>query len=150
MTDETPPRIRASYHHWTTVSIRYCDQDPIGHINNTAMAAYIEQARVALLYPVLREVAGPHYELVIARLVIEYLKELSFPGNIEVGTRIARIGGKSFLLHHGVFKAGDEECAGTAECTMVFFETQQRQSVLPPKDVRQAMEEFVRAQPASG
>ena len=148
-TPATPPRTRASYHHWTTVSIRYCDQDPIGHINNTAMAAYIEQARVALLYPLLRDVAGPHYELVIARLVIEYLKELNFPGNVEIGTRIERIGSKSFLLHHGVFKAGDDACAGTAECTMVFFQTQQRQSVLPPKEVRAAMEDFVRNQPAT-
>ena len=151
MTDEstaTPPRTRAGYHYWTTVSIRYCDQDPIGHINNTAMAAYIEQARVAQLYPLLRDVAGPHYELVIARLVIEYLKELSFPGNVEVGTRIARIGSKSFVLHHGIFKADEDTCAGTAECIMVFFDTRRRQSILPPPEIRSVMEDFIRHQPA--
>lgn len=150
MTNEsTPPRTRESYHHWTTVTIRYCDQDPIGHINNAAMAAYLEQARVALVYPLLHRFAGPQMELVIARLTIDYLNELTFPGSVEVGSRIARLGGKSFILHHGVFKAGEETCAATAECIMVYFDVRKRSSVLPPAEVRAALEEFVGQQPSA-
>jgi len=149
-TDTHLRRTRAHYNHWTTVSIRYCDQDPIGHVNNAAMAAFIEQARVALVYPLLKN-AGPaaaHIELVIARLVIDYLKELNFPGNVEIGSRIARIGGKSFILQHGVFKAGEEGCVATAECVMVFFDANERASILPPAEVRAALERLMREQPA--
>jgi acyl-CoA thioester hydrolase len=142
-----PPRSRDRYSHWTTVTIRYCDQDPLGHINNAAMAAFLEQARVALVYPLLKQYGGAHLELVIARLVIEYVNELSFPGSVEVGTRIARLGGKSFVLHHAVFKAGEEPCVATAECFMVYFDLRHRASVLPPSEVRAALEEFTRTQP---
>jgi acyl-CoA thioester hydrolase len=142
------PPTRARYAHWTTVTIRYCDQDPLGHINNAAMAAFLEQARVALVYPLLKHFGGQHLELVIARLVIDYLRELSFPGTVEVGTRIARLGSKSFVLNHGVFKVGEDACVAAAECIMVYFDLRQRTSVLPPPEVREALEEFVRTQPA--
>ena len=141
-------RSRADYNHWTTVTIRYCDQDPIGHINNAALAAFLEQARGALVYPTLKRFGGPDLELVIARLVIDYLNELHFPGSVDVGTRIARLGTKSFKLQHGVFMAGDETCAALAECTMVFFDVRNRASVLPPPEVRAALEDFMRRQPA--
>lgn len=148
--ESQPPRTRAGYNHWTTVSIRYCDQDPIGHINNAAMAAYIEQARVALVYPLLENAGegGAHLELVIARLAIDYLKELNFPGNVELGSRIARIGGKSFTLQNGIFKAGEEACVATAECILVFFDASRRESALPPPAVRAGLETFMRRQPA--
>ena len=148
--DSQALRSRAHYNHWTTVSIRYCDQDPIGHVNNAAMAAFLEQARVALVYPLLKcaGAAGAHLELVIARLVIDYLKELNFPGNVEIGSRIARIGGKSFTLQHAVFKAGEEGCVATAECIMVYFDASKRASTLPPPEVRAALEKLLREQPA--
>lgn len=144
----SPPLTRESYNHWTRVSMRYCDQDPIGHINNAAMAAYIEQGRVALVYPMLQAANATHIELVIARLIIDYRAELTFPGMIEIGSRVARIGGKSFVLHHGVFKGGEETCAATAQCIMVYFDKTKRQSMLPPSDVRQSLERFMAEQPA--
>lgn len=147
-TSPVPPRTRAHYDHWTSVTVRYCDQDPIGHINNAAMAAYLEQARVSLVYPLLRSKGGPHFELVIARLVIDYLRELHFPGIVEIGTRIARLGAKSFTLHHAVFMAGEEACAATSECIMVFFDATKRESALPPPGVRAALEELMQRQPA--
>lgn len=145
--ETNPLRTRAHYNHWTTVTIRYCDQDPVGHINNAAFAAFFEQARVALVYPLLKRYGGPNFELVIARLVIDYLKELHFPGSVEIGTRIGRVGTKSFVLQHAVFQAGEELCAATAECTMVYFDISRRQSTLPPPEVRKALEEFVEHQP---
>lgn len=149
-TDELPPpRTRAGYSHWTTVTLRYCDQDPIGHINNAAMAAFLEQARVALVYPLLRgaSTGAAHLELVIARLVIDYLRELRFPGEVQVGSRIGRIGSKSFTLQHGVFKVGEEDCVATAMCIMVYFDVSSRQSILPPAEVRAALDKIMHEQP---
>ena len=80
--------------------------------------------------------------------VIDYLKELNFPGNVEIGSRIARIGGKSFTLQHAVFKAGEEGCVATAECIMVYFDASKRASTLPPPEVRAALEKLLREQPA--
>ena len=35
--------------HWTSVSLRFSDQDSLGHINNVSYAAYVEQARVEFI-----------------------------------------------------------------------------------------------------
>lgn len=130
---------RSSFRQWTSVSIRYCDQDPLGHVNNAAMAAYIEQARVALIYPILRAHVGPQLDLVLARIVIDYVRELQFPGTVEIGTRVARLGTKSLTLSHSVFKDGSGDCAATAECAIVFFDLTTRRSVEPPGAVRAAI-----------
>jgi acyl-CoA thioester hydrolase len=136
----TPPTTRGAFSHSTSVTIRFCDQDPLGHVNNAAMAAYFEQARVALIYPLIRAKGGPGLELVIARLVIDYLEELSYPGTVEIGSRVARLGTKSLTLAHGIFKDGGERCLATAECILVFFDVARRASVAPPPDLRQALE----------
>ena len=43
-----------TFRHWTPVSLRFSDQDSMGHINNVAYAAYVEQARVAFIDTFLR------------------------------------------------------------------------------------------------
>src|SRR5690606_34558036 len=95
----------------------------------------------------LREFGEPQHELVIARLVIDYISELHFPGNVEIGTRIVRIGSKSFTLQHGVFMAGENTCAAVAECVMVFFNAGKRESMVPPPRVRSELERIMEEQP---
>ena len=38
----------AGYRHWTTITIRYRDLDPLGHINNAVYSEWFEAARVLL------------------------------------------------------------------------------------------------------
>ena len=40
-----PLNQKNSFHHWTNVTIRFSDQDPLGHVNNVAYAAYVEASR---------------------------------------------------------------------------------------------------------
>jgi acyl-CoA thioester hydrolase len=137
-------RSRASFRHWTRVTLRYSDQDALGHVNNGAIPMCLEQARVETIYPVMQARGGAGLELVLARTVIDYLKELTWPGTVEIGTRIARIGSKSLATEHGVFMAGAEACCGTAECVLVFFDRATRSSILPPASVHRAISELAR------
>jgi acyl-CoA thioester hydrolase len=130
---------RASFANWTRITLRYCDQDPLGHVNNGALPMSLEQARVELVYPLLRKHAGPSLELVLARTVIDYAAEITYPGMIEVGSRISRIGTKSFDTAHGIFTAGSGRAVGTGECILVFFDTAARRSVEPPPALRTAL-----------
>ena len=66
MTGSAPdfdPRQRASYRRFTTIPIRFADQDVLGHVNNAAIAVYLEHARCEhliprLVSPAVRPVAG--------------------------------------------------------------------------------------------
>lgn len=138
--DPTPLDIdltrRDSFQHWVTHTIRYNDQDPVGHVNNAAMATFLEQGRTTLIYPIMARYAGPELEIVLARLIIDYLRELNFPGTVDIATQIVRVGTKSLELAHGVFEGDSETCVATGSCILVFFDPVARTSTAPPADLR--------------
>jgi acyl-CoA thioester hydrolase len=131
---------RAPFRAWTRVTVRYNDLDPLGHVNNAAMAIFLEQARCELITPRLK-VHGRHFDMVTASTNLEYLEELHYPGEVEIGTLATRIGTKSFALAHGVFQNG--RCAGTGTVVMVVFDLDKRASVAIAPDVRGYIESLL-------
>ena len=126
-----------TFQHWTQVSLRFSDQDSLGHINNVAYAAYVEQARVALINNLIR-LRGDHINYILANLQINYHREMYFPGNIEVGACLLKIGKKSITTGYGLFK-GVENIA-TASSVNVFFDASQRVSIDIPEKLRKDLE----------
>lgn len=123
---------RDRYKHWTPVTIRYCDQDAMGHVNNATYAEWFEASRVMLINDLFKD--QTRLSTVLARMTIDYLNETHFPGTVEVGGRMSRVGNKSFESSYGVFRDG--VCLATAVCVNVFFDLQTRRSAEPPEAVR--------------
>ncbi|MBT6885681.1 MAG: acyl-CoA thioesterase [Rhodospirillaceae bacterium] len=128
---------RANFAFFTPVTVRYSDQDELGHINNCSYTAYVESGRVAFLGGFLDEEKYPGIDFLLARVAVNYLREAHFPGIMEVGTRIIRLGNKSMTTGYGLFKNG--HCVATAESVNVFFETGSRASIEIPDDVRASL-----------
>lgn len=141
MTDALDLTNRSTFQHWVTHTIRYNDQDPVGHVNNAAMATFLEQGRTMFIYPLMRKHADARLEIVLARVVIDYLQELHFPGTVDIGSRVSHVGNKSLKLVHGVFKGEAEggACVTTGECTLVFFDKVDRISTTPPAPLREEL-----------
>lgn len=100
----------------------------MGHVNNTIYAVWIEVARVRLIEPYLE--AGPDgINTVLASMTIDFLSETHFPGEVEVGVRLVRIGNRSFQSVYGVFR--DDRCLATSRCVNVYFDTRSRRSTAP-------------------
>jgi acyl-CoA thioester hydrolase len=91
--------------------------------------------------PLIRAAGVPNLDIVLARITIDYLKEIRYPGAVDIGTRVARLGNKSFLLTGSVF-VGDT-CAVSSEATIVFFDTAARRAATPPESLRQALAALV-------
>lgn len=106
------------YAHWWTDRIRFADTDASQHVNNVAFVAYVETGRVYFCKLVLGEdaVAGEGY--IVARIAIDYLREMHWPGEVRIGAAVTRIGTKSFTVANAVFKDG--VCAAIAESVVVF------------------------------
>lgn len=131
-------RERASYKIWTSHTIRYNDQDALGHVNNAVYSTFFEAGRTDFIKPMLDEIADETTTLdfVLARITIDFLKELSYPGSVDIGTRVLRLGTKSMTFANAVFKGGTDECAATCEAVLVFFDLEHRTSVKPPAKLR--------------
>lgn len=128
---------RGLFKAWQRVAVRYNDLDPLGHVNNAAMAIYLEEARCRLITPLLK-VHGRHIDMVLASTAMDYRRELTYPGDVEVGIIATHVGRTSFALAHGVFQDG--HCAGTAELVLVCFDLERRLAIEPPADVRALLE----------
>ena len=118
--------------------IRFGDLDPQGHVNNTVFATFFETGRVAFLREPGNALSPPGATSVLARLDINFLKELHWPGEVEIGTGIAEVGRSSFTFLQAIFHEG--LCAATARATMVMIDASTRRSRPLPDDTRARLE----------
>lgn len=98
----------ATYTLWRKDIIRFADLDPLGHVNNVAYMVYFETGRIAFLEQLGpmsgdRE-AGPVF--VLAHVAADYIEETYYPGVVDIGTAVRRVGRSSFHLGHGIFCEG--------------------------------------------
>lgn len=112
--DLTDPQV---YGHWVTEHVRFSDTDAMGHVNNVAIAAYIESGRVAHGFDLLRDLRTDDGMVILRRAAIDYLDELHYPGAVRVGTTLLRVGTTSYTTGSGVFEG--DRCVATAESVLV-------------------------------
>jgi acyl-CoA thioester hydrolase len=113
---QTPPSL-SGYPLRTHDKLRYADTDRQGHVNNAVFATLLETGRVELLYGTDGPLHEPGCSFVIASLHLEFLGEITWPGRVEIGTRVAAIGTSSMTLDQGLFQDG--RCAATARTVIV-------------------------------
>lgn len=111
---------RSDYRRWVCVTLRYGDTDRQGHINNAVYCTLAESGRVDFLFDGAESAAGNDTAFVIARLSIDYLHEMHYPGIAEIGSKVLSIGNSSFLVGQGIFYNG--HCCSTAESVIVLID----------------------------
>jgi acyl-CoA thioester hydrolase len=120
-------------------TVRYADTDRQGHVNNAVFATFCETGRTQFLYDPQRRLRPPGTEFVIARLQIDYLAEITWPGQVEIGSGITRIGQSSFTFAQAIFQAG--KCVATAETVIVLMDETTRRSRPLPDAIRAVLAE---------
>ena len=85
--------------------LRYSDTDRQGHINNAVFSTMFETGRTEFLLDPEWCLLESGCSFVIARLQVDYLGEITWPGRVDVGTRILSIGTSSMILEQGLFQA---------------------------------------------
>jgi acyl-CoA thioester hydrolase len=135
---EIDPRMRDAYTHFDTEKLRFSDTDMIGHVNNVAFAALFESGRTAFSHAHLYPHVPRGHLVVMARVEIDYRRELHWPGMVDIGTRIASVGGKSYALTQGMFR--DELCIATSRTTLVLIDRHTRRATTLPDDYRNVLQ----------
>lgn len=136
---------RSGYAFWTRDTVRFSDIDRYRHINNVAVATYCETGRVEFaekLWP--GSTAGEGAGWVIAKLIVTFLAQAHYPGDVEIGTRVERVGRTSCSFGQGLFKDG--ACFATAEAVLVWLDLADggRPVPFPPALAERLQEEALR------
>ena len=98
----------------TTDKVRYNDTDRQGHVNNAVFATYMELARVEVLHHSDLGLREDGASLVLARLVIDFRAEIHFPGEVQIGTRVGKVG-RSSIARLKTPSFSTASCAATAK-----------------------------------
>jgi acyl-CoA thioester hydrolase len=106
--------------------IRLGDLDHQNHVNNAVFATYFETGRVNFMRDVFGGLRFGDKNFVVARLELNYLRELHWPGKVRIGTGVERIGKSSVTYAQATFCEG--VCAASGRTTMVFIDRATRRS----------------------
>ena len=74
------PSDREAFPHWVSVTLRYSDQDPMGHINNVVYGAYFAEGHNAFIGQLVKRLAPANIDFVLASVKIDYREEMYYPG----------------------------------------------------------------------
>jgi acyl-CoA thioester hydrolase len=126
--------------HVMRIPIRWGDMDAMGHVNNTVYFRYIEQARISWL-DAIGCAADPTGEgPVIVNAHCSFLKQLKYPGDIEVSTLVGPPGRSSFEMTHEIRMIGEDGAPGAVHAEggakIVWFNFLAEKSVPLPDKVR--------------
>jgi acyl-CoA thioester hydrolase len=101
--------------------VTFRDLDVFGHVNNAVYLTYIENVRIRYLREVLGIESPEDLLVIVAKVHIDFLSRATLGETLDVGTRVSRIGTKSFDMDHEIH-GPDGRLVARAETTLVTFD----------------------------
>jgi acyl-CoA thioester hydrolase len=93
-------------------NVRFGDLDPNQHVNNAVYATYFETGRVTLMKSPEHGLTPHGLAWIMVRLDIHFRAELHWPGRIELGLGVVKLGRTSVTFEQVVFSEG--KCIASA------------------------------------
>lgn len=120
-----------------TTPLRFAETDALGHINNTVIPVWFEAAREPIFQIFNPEMNLATWNLIIAKIEVNYLAQIHYPGEIEVKTFISKLGNSSLNILQEVYQNTLKVASG--ECVMVKFDYEAKRSIAISEAERKAL-----------
>lgn len=117
---------------------RFNDTDALGHINNASIATWFEEGRRPVFEYFVPDLDPRKWNLIIARLEIDYLAQGYYQKTTTVKTKVEKIGNSSFVLLQEAIQEGTIISRGKA--FLVSFDYKTQKSVPIPDLIRKKLE----------
>ncbi|MBV0934594.1 acyl-CoA thioesterase [Marinobacterium weihaiense] len=98
----------------STISPAFYDTDGLGHINNTRVPQWFEAARNELFRIFTPDLDMKKWQLILARVEVDYLGELFYGRDVEIRTHVCKIGNSSFTVLQEAWQDGKQAARGKA------------------------------------
>ncbi|MCP3027953.1 thioesterase family protein [Halobacillus sp. A5] len=125
--------------HETDTTVRFCETDAAGHVNNTSYFIYLEEARGRFFQSNL-ENYQTFGRFIIASTKCDFLSQAYFNQQLIISTWISKIGTKSFQFKHEIKAKDTGVSIAEAEAAIVYFNYEEQKSEPIPEDVRKRLE----------
>ena len=126
----------------THISLRidWSELDLFGHVNNVAFHKYAQTARLHFLDAIgLMELhKTQNIGFMVAETNCQFKKELLFPGNIHIQTKVDFAKSTSLALVHTMID-DKEEIVAIAKDVLVVFDFNKKEKVLIPEEIKKSL-----------
>lgn len=122
------------------VPIRWGDMDAYGHVNNTVYFRFMEQARIAWMESVGLDLVTPEQGPVIINASCTFLRQLEYPGTVEVKMHCGHLGKSSVMSYYEIRKDGDDTLYAEGAAKIVWADQRVKKSVPIPDEFRKVLE----------
>ena len=122
--------------------LRYGDTDRQGHVNNAVFMTFLETGRVEVLHRPSSPIYDDNAEFVLVNVNLNLQGEIRWPGEVQIGTAVSKIGNTSITLYQQVFQ--NEICVASAESVVVQMNTTTRKSQALSETARTSLSAFLR------
>jgi len=114
--------------------------DVLGHVNNTVYFRYMESGRICFLEEAAGEFTMQGEGPVIVTAYCSFIKQLKYPGEIEIRTFAGAPGRSSFEVTHEIRLVGEDGEAGAVHAEgggkVVWIDFRKEKSVPLPEHLR--------------
>lgn len=125
----------------STIGVRFCDTDMIGHINNCAIAEYAEYGRVNFF----RALELPASSLILVNLNLDFVAQMHLDDDVHIETWVQKIGNTSITLAQELFANG--KVAGRTKSVVLTFDYEANRPAPVPQELRDALRDYTEAAP---
>lgn len=131
------------YKHKLPIQIRFNDVDQYGHVNNNSYFAYYDLGKEEYLRSVL-ELDYRHEDVVpvIANINADFIYPIFYGDPIEIETRVAHVGNKSFTLQQRAINTERNTIVCRCQTIMVCFNLKEQVSAEVPELYRKAFSRY--------
>ncbi|WP_422139613.1 acyl-CoA thioesterase [Endozoicomonas sp. ALC020] len=124
-----------------TLAPRFCETDALGHINNTVLPVWFEQAREPICRLFTPGLDTESWRLIIARIEVDYTAELKYGADVEIRTCLEKVGNSSMHIHHEAWQ--NNVLAARGKAVVIHYDFAAGKATSIPEDIRQALLEHV-------
>lgn len=124
--------------HTMVTPIRWGDMDAMGHVNNTIYLRYMETARIQLMGDsgFMTNPTGEGF--VIANIFCNFIRQLEYPGEVQIKSYVGAIGRSSFDMYHELLRTDDSTTVyANGGATMVWVDFPNQKSLPMPDRLRE-------------
>lgn len=123
------------FYHWHKVETRFRDLDPLDHANNAVFNTYFEEARIGFTYsiPELVESLNQGFAFILVKSTIEYLKPITYPSTLLIGSGISELGNTSVLATQAIFELETKQLHSVAQVKGVWYNSKTRRPAKVPE-----------------
>ena len=124
----------------TPIEVTFRDVDAMGHVNNAVYLTWFECGRIGYWKAIVGDDANyADVPFVLARTEIDFLLPTFAGERLVVGTRVTRLGNRSFEMTYRIERRSDGAAVAEGTSVQVMYDYAARTSMPMPGDFRAAL-----------